>query len=273
MAIGTTAAIIGAAALGTAGSVASGVMGANAAKKAGQTQALAADSAAQAQIEAANISAGVQREGIASQEKLAREGLQFQKDTFAQARTDAAPWMEAGRKALSQYQVELGLAPGQSTFQKTPGYDFMVEEGEKGVINNLAALGMKNSGAALKALTRFRTGLANQEHGNYLNRIAGAAGMGQSQVNTINSLGQNMAGNVQSGLTGIGNANMAGAANLGRTFQESGQARATGYLNAGQASAAGTMGAANAWQNSLSSGVGNISNALGMLAYRQPGLY
>lgn len=226
--IGTTAAIIGAAALGTVGSVASGVIGASSAKK-----------AADAQVQAAEISAGVQR-----------EGLQFQKDTYAEARTDAAPWMEAGRKALSQYQVELGLAPGESTFKTSPGYDFQVKEGEKGVMNNLAALGMKNSGAALKELTRFRQGLADTTHNNYLNRLQGIAGMGQGQVNSLNSLGQGVAGDVQRGMQGIG-----------QTYQEAGQARASGY-----------MGAANAWQNGISNGVGNVSNALGMLAYRQPSL-
>lgn len=253
MAIGTTAAIIGAAAIGAAGSVASGVMGANAAKKAGDAQARAADSAAMAQVEAAQISAGVQR-----------EGLQFQKDTYAMARDDAAPWMAAGREALDKYRTELGLQGGNSAFKETPGYRFMVGEGEKGVINNLAALGMKNSGAALKALTRFRTGLANQTYDNYLNRLQGAAGMGQAQVNSLNSLGNNVAGSVQAGLQGIGN-----------TYQDAGQARASGYLNAGQAKASGIMGAANAWQNALSSGVGNVSNALGMLARPQAvaGLY
>lgn len=268
MAIGTTAAIIGAAAIGAAGSVASGAMGSSAASKSAAAQERAATEASQAQVEAARISAEVQRESIASNEKLTREGIQFQKDQYQQARADVAPWMEAGRKALNQYQIELGLTPGPSAFQRTPGYDFMVDEGEKGVINNLAALGMKNSGAALKALTRFRSGLANQTYDNYLNRMQATAGMGQSQVNTTNALGQNVAGSVQQGLGSIGSAGMAGAANIGRTYQDAGQARATGYLNAGQAQASGYMGAANAWQNAISSGVGNVSNALGFLAFR-----
>jgi len=251
MAIGTTAAIIGAAAIGAAGSVASGVLGASAAKKAANVQAESADRASEAMVQAAEISAGVQR-----------EGLQFQKDTYAQARADAAPWLAAGREALNSYRVELGAAPGTSKFKKTPGYDFMVKEGERGVINNLAALGMKNSGAALKALTRFREGIANQTYDNYLNRLQSTAGMGQTQVNTLNSLGNSVAGSVQAGLQGIGN-----------TYQDAGQARASGYLNSGQARASGIMGAANAWQNALSSGVGNISNALGMLAFRPQGLF
>lgn len=311
MAIGTTAAMLGAAAIGTAGSVASGMMGAKAAGK-----------AADAQVEAANVSAQVQR------------------DAATQARIDAYPWALAGAQSLYAYMGELGipmpktpilpdlnagpfaagnatggtagtaapqqqrnalgmsqtrgnpfqsypdwkraggvggykeyssagsmpgnnqLRPRQTTqsaapapttqypspqnmemtprkgFQETPGYQFQVEEGEKGVLNNLAALGMKNSGAALKALTRFRTGIANQEYNNYLNRLAGAAGMGQSQVNATNNLTQNA------------------ASNIGQATQDAGAARASGYV-----------GAANSWQNAI----GNISNtwgnALGGMAY------
>lgn len=124
-------------------------------------------------------------------------------------------------------------------FQETPGYQFMVEEGERGVMNNLAAMGMKNSGSALKALTRFRTGLANQEYGTYLNRLAEVAGMGQTQVSRTNDLTQVAAGNI------------------GRAYQDAGAARASGYV-----------GAANSWQNAIGGVVNNISGGLGGMAYR-----
>lgn len=124
-------------------------------------------------------------------------------------------------------------------FQETPGYQFMVEEGERGVMNNLAAMGMKNSGSALKALTRFRTGLANQEYGTYLNRLASVAGMGQTQTNTTNALTQNAAGNI------------------GRAYQDAGAARASGYV-----------GAANSWQNAIGGVVNNISGGLGAMSFK-----
>lgn len=124
-------------------------------------------------------------------------------------------------------------------FQETPGYQFMVEEGERGVMNNLAAMGMKNSGSALKALTRFRTGLANQEYGTYLNRLAETAGMGQTQINRTNDLTQVAAGNI------------------GRAHQDAGAARASGYV-----------GAANSWQNAIGGAVNNISGGLGAMAFR-----
>lgn len=171
-----------------------------------------------------------------AQERTANRALDLQEATVAQARVDAAPWMQAGQKALSQYQGELGMGgPGfVSQFQTSPGYQFQVDEAEKGAINHLGALGMKNSGAALKALTKLRSGLANQEYGNYLARISGLAGVGQNQVNTTNALAQNS------------------ALNQGQLMQDAGAARASGYV-----------GAANAWTGAASNFANNMGNWLG----------
>ena len=212
MAIGTTAAILGAAALGAAGSIAGGVMQSNAATQAASTQAAAADKA-----------------------------LALQERQYQQTRADSMPWMNAGKTALNAYMGELGLSNEakagtfQSGFKETPGYQFAVEEGEKGVINNLAALGMRGSGAGLKALTRFREGLADQTYNNYLDRLSGVSTGGQTQVGQTNALGANFANTA------------------GQTIQDKGAATASGYV-----------GGANAWSNALS----NLSNyagwALGM---------
>lgn len=171
-----------------------------------------------------------------SQEKVARDALELQKAQVAQARLDAAPWMQAGKTALTQYQGELGMgAPGfQSQFKETPGYQYQVDEAEKGAVNNLAALGMKNSGAALKALTKVRSGLANQEYGNYMGRISGLAGVGQNQVNQTNAMAQNS------------------VLNQGSLMQDAGAARASGYA-----------GAANSWISGANSFANNMGSMLG----------
>ena len=181
----------------------------------------AADKAANAQGDAAN------------------KAIELQKATIAQARLDSAPWLEAGKKALGQYMGELGMggAGFTSQFTKTPGYDFQVQEAEKGALNHLGALGMKNSGAALQALTKLRSGLASQEHGNYLARISGLAGVGQNQVNQNNS------------------ASMNSALSQGQLMQDAGAARASGYV-----------GGANAWTGALD----NFGNTLGNWASYQP---
>lgn len=286
-------AIIAASAIGAAGSLASGVMGASAAKKAAKAQTEAADKAAALQRDSAvqaRIDAypwamqGAQAMyqymdelGISRPETMilpdltqgpfnANGNTQSQIPASAPANASANPAQGQGNH-LQSFGKQRGLggvsdarvqttantlaSPFQSPsqmkftarkgFQETPGYQFQIQQGEQGVRNNLAALGMKNSGSALKALTRFRSGLADQEYGNYLNRLAGVAGMGQSQVNSTNALTTNAANNI------------------GQNYQNAGEARASGYV-----------GAANSWNNALSSISNNVGGALG--AYKpKPG--
>ncbi|WP_375450614.1 hypothetical protein [uncultured Devosia sp.] len=189
-------------------------MQASAAEKAASTQAAAADNA------------------LALQTRQYDEGVARQQ-----------PWLESGMRANDAFMGELGLSDAarngtfQSGFRETPGYAFQVAEGEKGVTHNMAALGMKNSGASLKALTRFRQGLADQTYGDYMNRVAGVAGQGQAVTQNVNDMGQTYANN---------------AGSLG--------------TDKAAATASGYVGGANAWTGAL----GNISNtggfALGMMS-------
>lgn len=145
--------------------------------------------------------------------------------------TQPATAAPASNAIQSPGNIPMTAAAG---FQETPGYQFQVQQGTQGVLNSLSALGMKNSGKALKSLDTFTQGVANQEYGNWLNRIAGVAGMGQSQTNATNALSQNA------------------ATNIGQTYQDQGQARASGYV-----------GQANAWSN----GFEQAGNALGKIKW------
>jgi hypothetical protein len=230
MPIAAGPAILGAAAIGGVASVAAGAIGANSANQAAQVQQDAAVQAAQIQADSANRSADI-------------SNAQYQ-----QSRQDQLPWLDAGRKALAQYQGELGLsttgADGgafKSEFATTPDYDFQVQQGEKGVINNLSALGLRGSGAALKALTKFRQNLADQTYGNYLTRLSNLATGGQQAANDNATLGaQN-------------------AANVGNAIVAAGNAQAGGLTDAAAARASGYVGGGNAWSNAL----GNIGNSAG----------
>lgn len=171
-----------------------------------------------------------------SEAAAAHEATQLQASTIAQARADAAPWLDAGKKALAQLQGELGMGgPGfQSQFQKTPGYDFQQSEGNKGVINNLKALGLSSSGAALKALTRFNSNLANQTYNQYLDRLSGVSTGGQTtSANT-------------------GAQSITGAQGIGQSIMDQGAATASGYV-----------GAANSWINALGNTANGFGKALG----------
>jgi hypothetical protein len=361
MAISTAGAVLGATAIGGITSLLSGIIGS----------------------EAASSAASIQEKAALADIALQKEGLDYTKSVTERGRTDSLPWLEAGRNALDQYMVEMGLPPltsaraqagpaapvpqsggtptpatptpgrgpdpaqpatqptgrgpatqvvgdktyywddagkvyvdqygnvltdnaGQGAaagaagnagiaggagtvttpsgihsvgpvtqqrpqspslapppttinpaastsapapgagFRETPGYRFALEEGKKGVLNSLASLGMKNSGAALKALSRYHIGQADQEYGNYLTRLSNLATGGQQQTQNTNALSLSGANSVASGLSRIGQAEVDAGAIRGSSF----------------------TGPANAWINSFNN-IGNIGgNALGWL--RQP---
>lgn len=176
-----------------------------------------------------------------TQAKAADDALALQTRQYEEGVERSQPWVDAGKTGLEAYMGELGLSDAakdgtfQSGFQTTPGYQFQVDEGEKGVVNNLAALGMKNSGAALKSLTRFRQGLADQTYNAYLDRLSGVSTGGQTQVGQNNALGQQYANTA------------------GQIMQDKGTATASGYV-----------GGANAWSNALSNLTKQGGWALGM---------
>lgn len=94
--------------------------------------------------------------------------------------------------------------PGQTSnamtqrlgFQQTPGYQFQVQQANDAVQNRMAALGLAGSGDAMKALATTTSGLANQEYGNYLNRLAAMAGMGQTATQNNNAATMGAANNM-----------------------------------------------------------------------------
>ena len=114
-------------------------------------------------------------------------------------------------------QTPATAAPNFSNFYASPDYKFAFDEGMRGTEQVLAKRGLTGSGAELKALTRFGQGLATQHLGNYTNRLASLAGVGQSATQQLGSLGV---------ATGQG---------IGAAQQNAADARASSYLNTGAA--------------------------------------
>ena len=143
-------------------------------------------------------------------------------DMYSQNRDDLAPYRAAGTQGLQQFQSSIG-----PSFQQSPGYQFAFDQGVQAIDRGASARGLLGSGARLKELTRYGQGVANQEYGNYQNRLAALSGIGQTATNTGAGLGAQTA-------QGVGNAIMQG----------------------GQAQAQGQTGAANAWLGGANAGVG-----------------
>lgn len=191
MAIGTAAAIIG-------GSLISGALSSSANSKAAKAQANAAAQAADVQ------------------ERM-----------YNQSREDLSPYREAGVGANNQLSYLLGLNPnitkgadgaadtsnydninknmgdaGSLTkkftlddFTADPGYQFALDQGNKGIAAKQAASGNLYSGKALKAATTYGQNMGTQQYDTVRNRyiqdqdsiynkLAGVSNSGQQATNT-----------------------------------------------------------------------------------------
>lgn len=171
---------------------------------------------------------------------------------LAQQREDSAPYRAAGTSSLAQLMA--GTAPGgqfdqqyqRTPFEADPGYAFRLSEGNAGINRAAAANGSQYSGAVLKALSRFNSGLASQEYGAYdqrqntaqqlfegekvnrFNRLSSLAGIGQTANQALNTAGQQ----VNSTIAQLGNAN---ENRMGQYMTDAAEARASGYVGVGNA--------------------------------------
>lgn len=169
----------------------------------------AADSAAGAQVDAARA---------ASQTELAM---------FNQNRKDMQPWRDAGTQALDQ--LTAGTVPGGqfdreftlADFNKDPGYQFRMDEGQRGIEAGAAARGGVLNGGTLKALTRYGQDFASGEYNNVynrfnndqttrFNRLSSLAGTGQTATRDVATMGTQVAGNIANNQIGAGNARASG---------------------------------------------------------------
>lgn len=173
----------------------------------------------------------------ATQGAASQYAADVQERIFNQQRRDNEPWRAAGGVALSQMQDPyFSTSFDGANFDKDPGYQFRMEEGQKALERSASARGGLNSGGTLKALARYSQGVASDEYGkafdrfntnqtNRFNRLASLANVGQTANQSNAQSGQNYANNV-------GDAAAAGA----------------------NASAAGTVGSANAYTNAFNTG-------------------
>jgi hypothetical protein len=94
------------------------------------------------------------------------------------------PYYQTGTQANTAYGNALGLngaegnAAATQAFQTSPGYQFAVDQASQNAMRRAGAMGMLGSGNTADALTRLGSNLANQEYGNYLNRLQGLGAQG-----------------------------------------------------------------------------------------------
>jgi hypothetical protein len=130
-------------------------------------------------------------------------GIGEQRREFDLARGDQMPWLEAGRNALGRLNDPNG-------YTASPDYNYVRNEALRGVEGSAAARGGLYSGNTMRALQDRAAGVASQDYGNWFNREASLAGVGQASAQSLGSLGQQNSTNVSNLLNQQGNARASG---------------------------------------------------------------
>jgi hypothetical protein len=180
-----------------------------------------------------------------------REAARIAEQQYQTTRGDLLPFTNAGQNILPALTdaalTRTGGGPDmQAALERTPGYQFQLQQGLKATQSAAAARGLGVSGAALKGAATFATGLADS---NYEKRFADLL-----QLNTAQQ------GNIQnrySRLAGVGQLGESAAAGTGAVGANAANTAASATTAAGTAQAAGALGGANSIGNAVNSGINN----------------
>lgn len=108
------------------------------------------------------------------------------------------------------------------TFRNSTGYQFRLGQGLDAVNSGYAGAGTIKSGAAMKGINDYASGMASQEFGNYLNSLGNQQAVGLSAGSALAGVGQNYAnslGNIyQAKGDNLANASLLKAQNTGQAF-------------------------------------------------------
>lgn len=186
-------------------------------------------------IAGAVASSDASRHAANVQGDSARAANDLTKSEFDQTQANLRPYMLSGNNALSALNFGLGLSgdPSQAgygrltaglspdAYQKSPGYQWQMQQGQQAVSNAASAHGGVNSGNTLKALTTFGQGLANSDYYQALQAqmaqqqqqyamLSNQAGAGQNAAASLGGFGAQATGQIGSNLIGAGNSQAAG---------------------------------------------------------------
>lgn len=188
-------------------------------------------------IAGAFIGAKSAKKASKAQSKAAEAAIAEQRRQYDLSRADMAPWQVAGSAAIGSLSEMLKPGYDHTT---SPGYQFRLDEGLRGVENSAAAKGLLQSGGTLKGIDKYAEGLAASDFNDQFNRTASVAAGGQQVNNTLGQLGANSANSI------------------GDLLTQQGNAKASGY-----------MGAANSWINGINNFDSRIQQAASMFSERE----
>jgi len=151
-----------------------------------------------------NKSAG---KAAGAQKKAQARAAKEQKKMYEQSRKDMEPYMTSGTLANTNLNMRMGLAGDASNkdygflmkrfnnqeFEKDPGYQFRMDEGNRGIAATQAARGGLLSGAAAKEAARYNQGFASNEYGQAYDRFTNDQAGQYNKLSGIKASGQNAA--------------------------------------------------------------------------------
>jgi len=179
----------------------------------------------------ASQQANAARRAAEGQQNAANMSLEEMRRQYELSQSNLAPWLRAGRLALTEQQALMGLGgdtqSAMTALRNAPGYQARLQQGERALAGSTAARGGMGSGKAMTAATGWGQDYASNEYANRLNQLAGLSGTGQSTAGSLADLGQNYA-------QGMGNI----------------------WQSAANAQGAAGIAGQNAWQSGLLGGLG-----------------
>ena len=154
------------------------------------------------------------------------------------------PYMAAGTNATNQLAALFGdggaytQQPTLEQLQMDPGYAFRFQQGQQALNAGLGSSGMRGSGAALKAATRYGQEAGSQEYQNAYARFMANRAAATQGLQNLAGTGAGAA-NISSGLAGQTGANLANlysgtGANLANVYTGGANQLANVYGNLGQ---------------------------------------
>lgn len=232
----------------------------------------------------ANISASASRKAAKRATAVAREALAENQRQFNLARGDQLPFIQAGHRAIPQYEEGIGLAPDApdiagfdldlEALQQTPGYQFAVGEGER-QLDRLSGVNRQlTSGNRLTAALEYGQGLGsqlyNQEYGRGLNKLVGQYDADRGRYLDSQNMLASLMGISQAGASSLGVLGQQSAALNTSLSNRIGGLQAAGALAQGRGgSALANLGGGildrfgGDLYDSVASGIGSLGSAAG----------
>lgn len=217
-----------------------------------------------------------------AQAGAAQNALNTQLAMFNTTQQNLAPYMDFGKNALGNlsklqetgvfgqdypnYQSYGDFKPVTAeNLESTPGYTFTRDQGMRAINNQMSAAGLAGSGAQMKGIADYVTGLASNTYdkqvaNNINNFNTGLQGRVLDYTTGFNS-NQTEMGNLLQRYLSMANVGQNSAAQVGNFSNAAAGQIGNNMVGIGNAQAAGAIGQANAISGGINAAIGGGTNA------------